>query len=119
MDKFEQKIKASKLEIKPKENLVGLVMYGIAKSNASSWLSRILISLLVLSSTFLLLNIFMNSELHSLLSMLFSDFDLVLSYPFDFLFNFLQSLPWLNIIYTAGISLIAIWYFRSLKYYAS
>jgi hypothetical protein len=119
MDKFDQIIKASKLEVKPRHNLAGLVMQGIIKPNDSRWISRILASLLVLSSVFLLLSIFANSELRSLLSMLISDFDIVSSYPTDFLFNFLQTLPWLNIIYTAGIGLIAVWYFKRLKYYAS
>lgn len=117
MDKFDLKIKSAKTNLYAKDNTADIVMKSIAKSKLSAFIGWTMVGLLFVSLAFLLMNIFGNYETVSFFSMLVNDFDIVVGYPTEYLVSFSQSLPWLNLVSTFGIALIAVWYFKKLKYY--
>ncbi|MDP4038545.1 MAG: hypothetical protein Q8P54_01075 [bacterium] len=119
MDKFDQIIKKSKPQTKPKADLSDAVMASINRSAISRWIGRLLIGFLFISLAFLILNIFASSEIRSLYGMIINDFDVIAAYPDEFIANLAQSMPWFSLVSTIGIGIIAIWYFRKLKNYAS
>jgi len=117
MDRFELKIKKSQPQIKPKANLADLVMQKISKSQTASLINWLLVSFLAICCLFLLHSLAINDDLHQLLLMLINDFDIVMSYPTEFLAALSQNLPWFNLISTLGIGIMMVWYFKSLKRY--
>lgn len=119
MDKFDLKIKKSKLQVRAKDDFSDSVMSKIDNFGLSIWTGRLLVGFLIISIGFLMLNIFSSNELRSLIGMLVNDFDIISTYPGEFITGITANFPWFNLVFTLGVSLIAIWYFRRLKSYAS